>query len=228
MKKLIILLVMVFVASGVNGQPGPSWVRTNSDFYYPYNETLIDAMLHCNNIKELIDTIRSHGEEVFIVFDGYKTNFSCGTSKLISKKISVEDFLYNRQKYDKYDNCYKPVIYSKFSINGLEIYKDNIYSSGAFEIDKRQNNYMKWLKYHNEREYILKMISEEQRKRLREIREKRLSEIRKEIETSENENIRQWMERNNYTPQTDVFNVKRWDVGAMNDEIEEIRRQLKK
>ena len=87
---------------------------------------------------------------------------------------------------------------------------------------------MAWLKNTNEREYILKMISIERHNELSAKAQKRRLELKKEIENSENEHIRQWMERNNYTPQTDVYNVKvkRWDVDAMNDEIEKLRKEL--
>jgi len=243
MKKLIMILMMVFVASGVNAQKDDVYICFDKHgnkflldkdivnygkFYYDLKDKneLMDAMLHCKNINALVDTIRSHGEEVFIVFEGYKYNYSTTYDKHVIKKVSVEDFLGKRKKFNNY--CKYDVNGSKFIINGLKIYTRNIEPNGDFKLEENQKYYMAWLKNTNERKYILKMISEEESKRLREIREKRLSEIRKEIETSENENIRQWMERNNYTPQTDVFNVKHWDVGAMNDEIEEIRKQLKK
>ncbi|WP_406535479.1 hypothetical protein [Methanobrevibacter sp.] len=235
------ILVMMLVASGANAQKDDVYICFDKHgnkflldkdivnygkFYYDLKDKneLMDAMLHCKNINALVDTIRSHGEEVFVVFEGYKHSYSTNYDKHVIKKVSVEDFLGKRKKFNNY--C-KYEYDTKFIINGLKIYTRNIKPNGDFKLEEGQKYYMAWLKNTNERKYILEMISEEESKRLREISKKRLSEIRKEIETSENEDIRQWMERNNYTPQTDVFNVKRWDVGAMNDEIEEIRKELK-
>lgn len=240
MRKLMMILVMMLVASGVNAQKDDVYICFDKHgnkflldkdivnygkFYYDLKNKneLMDAMLHCKNINALVDTIRSHGEEVFVVFEGYKHSYSTNYDKHVIKKVSVEDFLGKRKKFNNY--C-KYVNGSKFIINGLKIYTRNIEPNGYFKLEENQKYYMAWLKNTNEREYILKMISIERHNELSAKVQKRRLELKKEIENSENEHIRQWMERNNYTPQTDVFNVKRWDVGAMNDEIEKLRKEL--
>ena len=207
MKKQIIILIMMCLSVSVSAQNvilKTGKVVPLHDFYHKITKMekkeLIDAMLHCNNIKALVDTIRSRGEEVYIVFDGYKDNYYCnGEGKWKIFKVSVEDFLYKRKKFNRYADYVNAHYGSKFIINGLEIYKRNIGIDGKFVIGENEKYYMTWLKYNNESEYISRMMREESSNKSRARFKKEQLELKKQLKEDEKKALKEMAEKYNMT-----------------------------
>lgn len=218
MKKLMIILVMMLVASGVNAQ-SKKQKTVQKDNMYAVKQAALSALKRSLIAPSQFVLTDYNGNRIGV--NGIETPMHIKGSEL--KEWSDSTYFYKGNKWNNEEPdsiwVYKVIQKPSSSYYAVEIIGDARNRAGGYEqISRIVFVYGKApyfygsldvFRPHIERHHVETIVCEKK--------------VKKEKSVEES---RQCMERNNYTPQTNVFNVKHWDVGAMNDDIEQLRKEL--